>query len=266
MKEIDSLLFLAIQVSVLAGREIIKVYDADFSVEKKKDNSPLTLADRKSHATIFNILSETGIPILSEEGKEIPYLKRKNWKRLWIVDPLDGTKEFIKRNDEFTVNIALIENNTPVIGVIYVPVKQTLYFSGKNNGAYKIPNLIDFHFSDSKALISKSYKLPLQMQRGKFTIVTSRSHMTEETVDYIAHLKKKHQKIDLISAGSSMKICLVAEGFADVYPRFGPTMEWDTAAGQAIAENAGKIIMDIKTNQPMTYNKENLINNSFIVQ
>src|ERR1041384_8255714 len=144
MKEIDRLIFLAIRSSIAAGKEILSVYDSDFSVEKKDDNSPLTLADKRSHETIFRILSETKIPLLSEEGREIPYAERKKWDRLWIVDPLDGTKEFVKRNDEFTVNIALVENGIPVLGVIYVPVKQDLYFASKNIGAYRLSGYNQF--------------------------------------------------------------------------------------------------------------------------
>ena len=262
---LDKLLEIAIRTSINAGKEILQVYSSEFSVEKKEDNSPLTFADKKSHEIIFISLSETQIPILSEEGKEIPFAERKKWNLLWIVDPLDGTKEFVKRNGEFTVNIALVENGKPVLGVIYSPVKKDLYFSSKNIGAYKFSDFT-FKYANLDQLISKSEKLPIRTSREKFTIVSSRSHMTDETINFITALKTEHGEVEIISAGSSLKICLVAEGAADVYPRFGPTMEWDTAAGQAIAECAGKKIIDIQKKLPMTYNKESLLNSSFIVE
>lgn len=267
---INELLETAIIASLKAGKEILTVYEFDFAVEKKEDDSPLTLADKNSHKIISEILSETKIPILSEEGKNIPYHERKNWKQLWIVDPLDGTKEFVKRNGDFTVNIALAESGKPILGVIYSPVKKILYFGASKIGSYKIENIeLKNHNSavEFNTLINNSCKLPLQYpSKNKFTVVASRSHMTDETIRFIDELKKEHGEIEIISAGSSLKICLVAEGSADCYPRFGPTMEWDTAAGQAIAENAGKKLTDAKTNQPMVYNRENLRNNSFVVQ
>jgi 3'(2'), 5'-bisphosphate nucleotidase len=259
-----SFLLSAIEASWKAGDEILRVYQSDFDVESKKDNSPLTLADKKSHDIIFKILSETQIPILSEEGKEISYNERQRWPRLWIVDPLDGTKEFVKRNGEFTVNIALVENGIPILGVIYVPVKKDLYFGQKNIGAFKAAALDHFQFSDLEQLLIKSKKLPEKLTRDKFTVVASRSHQTETTMNFIDGLKKKYGEVETVSAGSSLKICLVAEGVADIYPRFGPTMEWDTAAGQAILESAGGKLIDAQTNLPMRYNRESLKNNSFI--
>lgn len=270
----DELLIYAVKAAVMAGDEILKVYVSDFSVELKDDNSPLTFADKKSHETIIKELAETYLPVLSEEGKEILYDERKNWPLLWIIDPLDGTKEFVKRNGEFTVNIALVENGKPILGVVYAPVKKVLYFAGKGAGAfrYHLPSISERSPSDRyqemeiDKLIKSSEKLPVRQKTHKFTIVASRSHLTKETDDFISKMKKEHGDINLISAGSSLKICLVAEGAADVYPRFGPTMEWDTAAGQAIVDGAGKKLIDVTTNQPMIYNRENLKNNSFIVQ
>ena len=184
-----------------------------------------------------------------------------------MVDPLDGTKEFIKRNGEFTVNIALIHKQRSILGVIYVPVTKTLYFAAENIGAYKF-QISDFRLGDTgiEQLIKSSPKLPLETSNTKFTVVASRSHLSEETEMFIAGLKNHHKEVDFISSGSSIKLCLVAEGSANIYPRFAPTMEWDTAAGQAICEIAGKKVIDYSTNQDLLYNKPNLLNNWFIVQ
>jgi 3'(2'), 5'-bisphosphate nucleotidase len=269
----------SIQASIDAGNAINKVYHSeDFGVEYKSDKSPLTLADQKSHETIMNVLTEFDIPILSEEGKDTPYAQRKDWERFWVIDPLDGTKEFIKRNGEFTVNIALIENSRPVLGTIFVPDRNTLYFAAQDFGAYKLQ---DGPFSemlgaqaDSKEevrnlldqIIGQSTKLPvIGPQRASLTIVGSRSHKTPELEAYVEEKRKAFGDVEFISAGSSLKICLVAEGRADVYPRLGPTMEWDTAAGQAIAEYAGASVYQYDTSKPLIYNKEDLLNPWFIV-
>lgn len=254
---------LAIKAAIEGGKEILEVYNSDFDVEHKEDKSPLTEADKRAHLKIVSILTESNIPILSEEGKEISYEERKNWKNLWIVDPLDGTKEFVKRNGEFTVNIALIENNFPVGGVIYVPVTGVLYV-GWNKKAFKT---VTNNASISLEEISvDSNKIPFPNSNSKFKAVASRSHMSEETQEFIKSLEEKHGEVELVSMGSSLKICLVAEGVADVYPRFAPTMEWDTAAGQAIAEAAGKEFLDWETKSRMKYNREQLLNNWFLVQ
>ncbi len=259
------MLHIAIQAALNAGKEILKVYHSDdFGIEVKGDKSPLTKADLISHKIIHSFLSKTGIPILSEEGRNIAYEKRKKWKKLWIVDPIDGTKEFIKRNGEFTVNIALINNQKTEIGVIYVPVSESLYFSRKNLGSFK--TFINSEKFDFDSLISKSYKLPLKNSDKTYTVVASRSHMSKETEEYISEMKKKYGNINIISRGSSLKLCMVAEGTADSYPRFAPTMEWDTAAGQAICEHAGFQVVDLKTNQKMLYNRKELLNNWFLVK
>ncbi len=258
----NTLLQTAIQAAIDAGNKILSVYETDFEVEQKQDCSPLTEADKISHETIISYLSETGIPILSEEGKEIAYETRKNWDTLWIVDPLDGTKEFIKRNGEFTVNIALIKNQRPVFGVIYVPVLQLLYFGEQQSGAYKVEQIQTFN---PQNIEQNKKRLPLPIQRP-YTVVASRSHLSPETQEYIDQLKQQHQTVDTISKGSSLKLCMVAEGRADEYPRFAPTMEWDTAAGQAITEASGAKVIDWETKQPMLYNRENLLNNWFLVK
>ncbi|HLC82814.1 MAG TPA: 3'(2'),5'-bisphosphate nucleotidase CysQ [Bacteroidia bacterium] len=265
--KLEELLFSAIQASLKAGEEILKVYESDFAIEHKDDKSPLTLADKNAHKTICEILKNCNIPVLSEEGKSIEYSERNKWEYFWMVDPLDGTKEFIKRNGEFTVNIALIHKQKSILGVIYVPVTKTLYFAAENVGSYKseIWNLKSDN-SSLEELIKSSNKLPLATTNKKFTVVASRSHLSEETEMFIAGLKNYHKEVEFISSGSSIKLCLVAEGSANIYPRFAPTMEWDTAAGQAICEIAGKKVIDYTTNQNLLYNKPNLLNNWFIVQ
>jgi 3'(2'), 5'-bisphosphate nucleotidase len=263
MKDLE-LINSAIRASILAGKEILTVYNSDFAVETKDDKSPLTEADKRAHHKIMNILDSTSIPVLSEEGKEIPFEERKNWSRLWIVDPLDGTKEFVKRNGEFTVNIALIENNFPVAGVIYVPVTGVLYVGWKGMGAVKTISSNENSCWDD--IFTNENKIPVKNNDEIFRIVASRSHMSPETEEYVKELENKHGKVELVSMGSSLKICLVAEGKAETYPRFAPTMEWDTAAGQAIAEAAGKEFLDWNTKSRMKYNRENLLNNWFLVK
>ena len=232
-------------------------------IDIKDDKSPLTKADIASHNVIMSYLTKTEIPVLSEEGKSISYEERKGWKQLWIVDPIDGTKEFIKRNGEFTVNIALIEDQRPLIGVIFVPVTGELYFSSKEIGAFKVA--VDLNHFDIETLISKAIKLPLKRKDKTFTIVASRSHMSPETKNYVQIMRSTHGTVNLISKGSSLKLCMVAEGLADCYPRFAPTMEWDTAAGQAICEHAGFKVIDMDTKEKMRYNREELLNNWFLV-
>jgi 3'(2'), 5'-bisphosphate nucleotidase len=258
----------AINAAVEAGNVILDIYsnpNADFSVERKSDNSPLTIADKKSHIIIEERLYDTGIPILSEEGRNIEYEERKEWSQFWLIDPLDGTKEFIKRNGEFTVNIALIENNTPVMGIIYVPVSNELYFSLKDLGSYYIKGVKNID-NELDSLLKSSVKLPIANRERRFTVVASRSHMNSETEEFINRLKEKHSEIDFISRGSSLKICMVASGEADIYPRFAPTMEWDTAAGHAIAKYAGKKAFKADGSGELLYNKESLLNPYFIVR
>jgi 3'(2'), 5'-bisphosphate nucleotidase len=247
---------LAIKAAFEAGKEILKVYETDFSVETKSDNSPLTLADQAGHDIIISFLKETNIPVLSEEGKHLSFSERKEWDTFWLVDPLDGTKEFVKRNGEFTVNIALIKNNIPVMGVIFVPVKDVMYY-GSGSKAFKVVN-----YSTKPEL----YSLPIEYNRSNFTIVGSRSHMSEETELFFEEMKKLHGQLDLLAVGSSLKLCMVAEGKADVYPRYAPTMEWDTGAGHAIAKAAGFKVLQYQSNEELAYNKENLLNPWFLVK
>jgi len=269
----DKLILTTILAAKRAGEAILDVYDSDFEVEQKDDKSPLTLADKESNEIIENVLEQTvtvnnsTVPILSEEGKEISYEDRKKWEYFWLVDPLDGTKEFVKRNGEFTVNIALIHKHKPVLGIIYIPVKDVFYFAAVNFGTYKLENseILTDDLSIEE-LLDKSQKLPLDNNnKTSFTVIGSRSHTSEEFSEFMKRLNEKYENVEFISSGSSLKLCLVAEGKADVYPRFGPTKEWDTAAGQAIVEQAEGTVIDTQTNEPLSYNKSNLLNPFFIV-
>jgi len=253
----------AILASIKGGNEILEVYKTDFSVEYKGDDSPLTLADQNANAVIVETLEPLGIPMISEENKNKTYDERKNWSQCWIIDPLDGTKEFVKKNGEFTVNIALIENQKPIFGVIYVPVTHELFIGDvEEDKSYK---LIWNHEKDFEKNLETAKVLNPQ-EAEKMRVVGSRSHMNEDTQNFIEKLKREQSKaVEIVSKGSSLKFCLVAEGFADVYPRFAPTMEWDTAAGQAICEAVGLQVIDQKTQKPMVYNRENLLNNHFLV-
>ena len=266
--ELDYMLC-AVDAALNAGKQILSIYndpESDFEIERKADNSPLTIADRKAHEIIVDALKSTPYPILSEEGKHLPYEVRKDWKQLWVVDPLDGTKEFIKRNGEFTVNIALVSDSVPVMGVIYLPVKKELYFAFYGWGAYKVTDIDSRNGCTLDELVSRAEVLPQKDDRDAFVIVASRSHLTPETEAYIHKMKAQYVRVELISCGSSIKICRVAEGKADVYPRFAPTMEWDTAAGHAIAKAAGMEIYQADKEEPLRYNKEDLLNPWFIVE
>lgn len=265
-----SYLWDAIKAALEAGKGIMEVYTdpkQDFQIERKSDHSPLTIADKVSNDIITRYLENTPYPILSEEGKTIDYSIRKDWHDLWIIDPLDGTKEFIKRNGEFTVNIALVSDGKPVMGVIYLPVLKELYYGDLQLGAFKMSEIssLDSYISIDELLVA-SQQLPLAKSHDAYIVVASRSHLSPETENFINDLTKEHGTVELISSGSSIKICLVAEGSADIYPRFAPTMEWDTAAGNAIALAAGKIITQQDGITPLCYNKEDLLNPWFIVK
>lgn len=266
---LNDYIFQVIDIALKAGKEVMSIYESpnsDFEIEIKVDNSPLTVADKKSNEIITNFLKTTDFPILSEEANLSSYEVRKQWKIFWIVDPLDGTKEFIKRNGEFTINIALAKDGIPIMGVIYVPVKQTLYWGIKGEGAYKIENIKDVENITYQNLKRKALVLPGARHADSYVVVASRSHLSTETQRYIDEIKKIHPNLEIDSVGSSIKICWVAEGKADIYPRFAPTMEWDTAAGHAIAIAAGADIYHADSNNPITYNKEDLHNPWFIVK
>ncbi len=251
-----------IEVSLEAGKKILEVYNTSLDITYKKDNSPLTKADKLSNQIIEESLKRiASYPILSEEGINIPFEKRKKWEYFWLVDPLDGTKEFIKKNGEFTVNIALIYRNRPVLGVVYAPALNLLFYGGEEIGSFKMEN-------------NKEIELPVieEPLKEKIIVVASKSHLNEETKNFIKNLEK-YYNVETKSIGSSLKICLLAEGIADIYPRIAPTMEWDTAAAHAILSSVGGNIVQfkeidniqkIKSLPELEYNKENLKNPNFI--
>ncbi len=274
---IEAFLSRTIDAAIQAGKAVLDVYATDFAVDHKADDSPLTLADRKSHRILVEALAPTQLPVLSEEGRHLTYAERRDWQRFWLLDPLDGTKEFVKRNGEFTINIALIDQQAPVLGVIYVPVHDVLYFGTITGGAFKLASAdkawaqITAKETDSdtirQTLIRVSDPLPSPSSIPEvFTIVGSRSHSTPEVDQIKQEMAQIHGDVALISAGSSLKLCMVAEGRAHLYPRTGPTMEWDTAAGQAIAEAAGARVLEFESGRPLLYNKENLLNPWFVVK
>ncbi len=249
---LEYLCTIASDIAKQAGRKIIEIYDSNYQIEKKSDNTPVTSADLIAHKIIMEGLSEltTDIPVLSEESTKIPFEIRKQWQRYWLVDPLDGTREFIKRNGEFTVNIALIENHQSILGVIYAPVTKDNYCAWRNGGAYKT----EPGQAHKKINVRK-------LDTQKPVIAGSRSHASDKLKDYL----NKLGDIELISMGSSLKSCMIAEGRADLYPRLGLTSEWDTAAAQCIVEEAGGYITDTNM-RPMRYNtKDSLLNPEFFV-
>jgi 3'(2'), 5'-bisphosphate nucleotidase len=253
-----NLLAIAKEAALKAGEAILEVYNTDdFGVDFKGDSSPLTKADKKGHEVIVSFLEKTNLPILSEEGVSIPFEERKNWKRYWCVDPLDGTKEFIKRNGEFTVNIALIENGVPILGVVSVPVLGKLFYGMKGEGAWLE---ID---SNKKILDPKTTPSDLVeiKKHDGLRIVASRSHLSKETQDFIDELSNP----STVSMGSSLKFLVLAQGDADIYPRFAPTMEWDTAAAHGVLLGLGYQVFRYPSLEPLVYNKENLLNPYFIV-
>jgi len=263
-KPMNTYLATAIAAAIAGGKEIMSVYNTSFAVEQKEDDSPLTQADKNANEVINSFLTDTPIPIISEENKQTDYTERKTWKQCWIVDPLDGTKEFIKRNGEFTVNIALVEEGSPLLGVIYVPVFKTLYFTNETGSeAYKVQ--LETENESIEEILSKATPLHPEAPNGVVKIVGSRSHLNEDTKTFIEKVESE-QEVEIVSKGSSLKFCLVAEGNAHIYPRYAPTMEWDTAAGQAICEAVGVEVLNAATQKPMKYNKENLLNDYFIVQ
>jgi 3'(2'), 5'-bisphosphate nucleotidase len=264
---VEQQLLLAIEASIDAGSAIMDIYDSvDFGTEYKKDDSPLTRADLESNRVIMSYLTQTTIPIVSEENKNLEYSERKEWDVCWMVDPLDGTKEFIKRNGEFTVNIALIKKGTPILGVIYVPVTRELYCANVDEGkSFKI------ELGDAKELPINLFDevnqlRPTEKSGAKTKVVGSRSHMNEQTENFIEELKKEGKDVEIVSKGSSLKFCIVAEGKADMYPRVAPTMEWDTAAGHAICSAMGLKVTNWETGKDLVYNKENLLNPFFLVK
>jgi len=235
-----------------AGKKILEIYDTDFSVENKEDNSPLTAADMAAHNIICQALKKLtpNTPLLSEESSDISFAQRQSWNQYWLIDPLDGTREFVKRNGEFSVNIALIEKQKSILGVIHIPVSGITYYASLNNGAYK-------HDPEQAPVRISARKT----NQDNITIAGSRSHGNQQQRDFIEKLNNP----EILAIGSSLKFCLVAEGLADIYPRFGPTSEWDSAAAQCIVEESGAIVVDTHF-KTLKYNtKDSLLNPSFLV-
>ncbi len=244
-----------LNIAKQAGEAILKIYETDFEVEYKDDKSPLTAADKAANDVIMKGLENMNpdIPIISEENKNLSFEDRKDWTYCWIVDPLDGTKEFLKRNDEFTVNIALVKSGIPIAGVVYVPVTGEYYYADLEGKAW-------YKKGDDVAE-SIQVKRPTE---DSVIIMGSRSHMNEDTEQFVEEQKVRFKKVEFIAAGSSLKLCKVAHGLAHLYPRYAPTMEWDTAAGQAVVEAAGGTVLRHPEMTPLLYNKENLLNPYFL--
>ena len=297
--ELDRLLVAAARAALAAGREILEVYRGGFTVDTKEDLSPITEADRRAHREILRRLGDAGAyPILSEEGRMIPFEERRHWHTFWLVDPLDGTKEFVKRNGEFTVNLALVSQAGPELGVVYAPVPDVLYFAHRQVGSYKLqapaarvpglgprdgpgspggrdgaPEAVEAAEPAARILLAAAERLPVavplaldpQRRRPRLVVMTSRSHRGPSLERYLGELRRYADEIEVRSLGSALKPCVVAEGGADLYPRFGSTMEWDTAAAHAIVRGVGKRMIALDTERELVYNKPQLVNPSFLV-
>jgi len=261
----EKLILTALQTAFNAGKVIMEVYKEHFDVEFKPDDSPITIADQRAHAVIAEGLSKTGIPLLSEEGEQASYEIRKDWKLYWLVDPLDGTKEFVKKNGDFTVNIALIQKQQPVFGAVYAPVPGFMYW-GSESGSFRLNTKLsdNLEFDNYQMITNLSEKLPCIPEHEGYRVLGSRSHMNIETENFIDNLKIYYPDLSFVSRGSSLKFCTLAEGGADIYPRFSPTMEWDTAAGHAVALFAGCSVEQVENGLPVVYNKPSLLNPFFI--
>ncbi len=258
------LIDVAMRASLEAGKVIMEVYgEKGLVVKSKADNSPVTAADLRADEAIAGVLGITGLPVLSEEGRDIPFAERQEWKRLWIVDPLDGTREFINRNGEFTVNIALVEEGKPVAGVVYAPVSDVLYAGGRGLGAWRTDGASEAFTSDPY-LPEKGTPMPF-VHRSGYGIVASRSFRDKRTDNFIRMFAARFGNTRIVTRGSSLKLCMLAEGEADIYPRFGNISEWDTAAGHAIVlASGGHVVEALRIDRELVYNKEVSCNPWFI--
>jgi 3'(2'), 5'-bisphosphate nucleotidase len=259
----------AFRAAIIAGKRILEIFNAeDFQVSMKSDNSPLSSADKEAHEIIKHLLLNSRIPILSEEGRDMQFEERKSWDILWIVDPLDGTRQFIQKREEFTVNIALVVGGNPLFGVVYAPAIGDMYFGIKDMGSFKIAiENRDLQTYSFRQIITESKKLdPSSKTTGKYTILASYNHVNKETLEYIANMRKTYPDVEVKKVGSSLKMCMLADGIGDVYVRYTDTYEWDTAAAQTILEGVGWSINALDTNEPLTYNKESLLNPYFICE
>jgi 3'(2'), 5'-bisphosphate nucleotidase len=265
LMDIKQLFSLAFEAICHANDKVLEIYQTShYQISYKSDKSPVTQADMASSDIICKILDQSGIPVICEETTEIPYRKRKSLSYFWLVDPLDGTKEFISRNGEFTVNIALIENNRPILGLIAIPTQNLLYFGGKDVNPFKL-NLSDRKSFDYDKEILIGEPLSVSKEKNPLRVVVSRSHLDDKTKIYLDELQKKFPSVKTVSAGSSLKFCRIAEGNAEIYLRFSPTMEWDTAAGQAIAEASGACMVSLPEYGVFPYNKPVLRNGGFLL-
>lgn len=263
----NNLMHSSIEASLKAGVEILKIYEKNFDINYKEDNSPVTEADLISNEIIKQTLSKYNLPFLSEESKKESFDVRKRWKNFWMIDPIDGTKEFIKKNGEFTINIALINRNKPILGVVYAPVTGELYFASQLHGAKKV-NVIDIEFNyinDISVLINDAKKIPFTKMHKHYSIVTGRCALNDATKDFIKKIQSRYKNVKIIKLGSSIKICKVAEGYIQVYPRFHQTKEWDTAAAHAILKYSGGNILNLNSEE-LIYNKKEIRNPDFIAQ
>jgi 3'(2'), 5'-bisphosphate nucleotidase len=257
----------AFRAAIIAGKRILEIFNTeDFHVSMKSDNSPLSSADKEAHEIIKHLLLNSRIPILSEEGRDMQFEERKSWDILWIVDPLDGTRQFIQKREEFTVNIALVVGGTPRFGVVYAPAIGDMYFGIKDMGSFKINvdgcDLLSHSFQQ---IVTESKKLdPSSKINTTYTILASYHHVNKETLEYIDEMRKIYPDVEVKKVGSSLKMCMLADGVGDVYVRYTNTYEWDTAAAQSILEGVGWNINALDTNKPLTYNKESLLNPYFI--
>ena len=260
-----------LNAAVRAGAAIMKIYkhSDDYDVEFKSDHTPITIADRVAHNTIKEALGQTRIPILSEEGREMLYEERRNWELFWLVDPLDGTVEFIKGNNEFTVNIALMLNNICISAIVYVPYHHKMYIAERGFGAwvmYDVAPLEDAHYTYSD-IHANIHQLPLELaEHSNYRVAVSRSHQTAETHQHIDSLRTEHPDLEIIEQGSSYKFCLLAEGTVDYYIRTTTTSEWDTAAGELILSESGGLTSSYPAGEPLLYNKESLDNPWFVAK
>ncbi|MDL2320375.1 3'(2'),5'-bisphosphate nucleotidase CysQ [Alistipes sp. OttesenSCG-928-B03] len=267
-EQCDYLLPRAFNAALRAGAAILDVYDKgrDYEITIKEDLTPLTEADSRSHNIIKNYLGRTRVPILSEEGRAMLFQERMGWDLFWMVDPLDGTKEFIKGNGEFTVNIALMADNQPVLGIVYVPYIGRMYFADSERGSFLRENTYpeeDAEYS-LEEMMAEARQLPLTTAANNpVRVAVSRSHNTEDTYALLDKLREKFPDMEVIEQGSSYKFCMLAEGTVDYYVRTTPTMEWDTAAGQVILETTGGTVRTIPNGTPIKYNDETLINPGF---
>jgi 3'(2'), 5'-bisphosphate nucleotidase len=278
-RDLQPLLFTALRAVAGAFPEILSVYRGSFAVETKADSSPVTEADLRSNQIITEQLSQDSPhPILSEEGRSISYDERRGWRRFWVVDPLDGTKEFVKRNGEFTINIALVEDFVPVLGVVYAPLLDLLYFAWEDrtpgSGSYRLEGFSMFAGQIPDDLAERAIRLAPKepfdfderQKKKSLTVIASRSHRGVHFEGYVRRLRGKFaEHVEIKTSGSALKPCLVADGSADIYPRFGPTMEWDTAAPHAVVRGVGKRMVAFDTGRELVYNKEQLVNPSFLV-